>query len=482
MQTVWDAVAGHAARTPAAIAVRGERDYTYAELASRASELAATIAGRASPGTIVALEAASPAAGAIAMLAAAQVRCPVLPVSTDSPQARRALVLADARPGLTVREDAGDQFTVTAPDAPAPAPDLGGGRDLRDVAYIIHTSGSTGRPKGVVVPHDALLSRLHGLSLRPGFGAGDSILAMSTLSFDISLAEMFLPLILGGKFVAAPAGARLDPEIFDRVTREHQPDVIQATPSFWRLALAWGWRPSPGSRLWCGGEILTPGLARKLLPGCAQLWNVYGPTETTLWATAGQVTEPGAIGLGAPLVGGGLCLAAPDGTLIREPGRDAEILLYGAGMAYGYLGRPDLTAQQFARHQTPDGPRLCYRTGDMARYAADGRLEFLGRTDGQIKLRGHRIELAELESAAEDHPAVREAVAVLRAAGDPQKAHIALFAVAGPDEVTPRELRRWMAERLPPAMVPGRITVEARLPRTTSGKVDRVALAASPPP
>jgi len=304
---------------------------------------------------------------------------------------------------------------------------------------------------------------------------------MSALSFDISLAEMFLPLTVGGSFVAAPAAARLDPEIFAQVVHAYRPQVIQATPSFWRLALAWGWRGSAqrggtGSRLWCGGEILTPSLARSLLPLCAELWNVYGPTETTLWASAAHVRSADCIDLGRPLRGGTLFLADDDGGLIREPCQPGEILIYGDGLALGYLNRPELTTERFRVCATPVGPRRCYRTGDRAQYRDDGTLQFLGRADDQVKLRGHRIELAELEAVAEEHPAVREAVAVLRHAGDPESAHIAVFVV--PDgAVTSRQIRSWMADRLPAGMRPGRISVQPALPRTTTGKVDRVCLA-----
>lgn len=480
MKTIWDVVQAQAQRDPLAIAACGERNYTYTELMDRAADASKLILAAADPGAIVALDVAAPAAGAIAILAAAKACCPVLPLSPDAPQARRQAMLADARPAVLLSE-AGDDTLTAEPLPPGPGLDAPSVRpyNMRDVAYIMYTSGSTGRPKGVVVPHDGLLSKLEALACVPGFGPGDSFLAMSTLTFDISLAELFVPLITGGRFVAAPPATRLDPEVFDRVVRASHPDVIQATPSFWRLALSWGWRGCDGSRLWSGGEVLTPGLARKLLGVCAELWNVYGPTETTLWATAARITAPGSIGLGEPLPGSGLCLAGSDGELVKEPGHPAEILLYGAGVALGYLNRPELTTELFKVRDTFDGPRLCYRTGDQAQYADDGRLQFLGRTDGQVKLRGHRIELAELEAVAEEHPAVREAVAVLRDADDPARAHLALFVVAGP-ELTGRRVRDWMSERLPAAMRPGRILIRPALPRTSSGKVDRIKLASDP--
>lgn len=481
MRTIWDAVAAQARRTPLAAAVRGERNYAYQEVIERATALSVSIQAATEPGAIVALEAATPTAGAIAILAVAKSGCPVLPLSAESPSMRRAAVLSDVRPTTLVRGADEDTFTIEpVPEHDSPAAPADSGRyNMREVAYIIHTSGSTGTPKGVVISHEALLNRLDALARVPGFGPDESIVAMSTLSFDISLAEMFLPLTVGGCFVAAPAAARLDPEIFDQVVRASHPHVIQATPSFWRLALAWGWRAGTGSRLWSGGEILTPSLARRLLPVCAELWNVYGPTETTLWASAAQVITADSIDLGRPLPGGGLCLAGDDGKPVKEPRRPAEILLYGAGLALGYLNQPELTAQRFTVCETFDGPRLCYRTGDQAQYRDDGTLQFLGRTDGQIKLRGHRIELSEIEAVVEEHPAVRETAAVLRDAEDAEKAHIALFVVADA-ALTPRLIRGWMSDRLPATMLPGHISIQQALTRTTSGKVDRISLAKGP--
>ena len=329
------------------------------------------------------------------------------------------------------------------------------------------------------MPHDALLSRLEALGRVPGFGPEDSFLAMSTLTFDISLAELFVPLITGGRFVMRRPlpGSTLRSSTGVRASR---PDVIQATPSFWRLVLAWGWRPDAGSRLWSGGEVLTPGLARQLLGGRAELWNVYGPTETTLWATAARITDADSISLGDPLPGGGLCLVDGDGKLVSEPGHPAEILLYGTGVAPGYLNCPELTAALFEVCDTEDGPRRCYCTGDQGQHTDDGRLQFLGRTDGQVKLRGHRIELAELEAVAEEHPAVREAVAVLRDADDPARAHLALFVVACLEPDGPPGTRLDVGADPLAVMRPSRISIRPALPRTTLGKVDRIRLASEP--
>lgn len=476
VRTVWDAFEEHVRHTPGALAMRGEREYTYAALQAAAGDVSEAIQSAAAPGSVVAVDAITVAAATIAILAVGRSRCAVLPISQQTPPVHRAGVMEEARPSAIVRERDDGTFSVSACD-PGTARTREGDQVMADIAYLIYTSGSTGRPKGVVVPHQSLLDRLEALARVPGFGPSDSTLAMATHTFDLSMIEMLLPLVTGGSLVAAPPTARVDPALFTSVMRDWEPTVVQATPSFWRLALSNGWGGIPGSRIWCGGEILTPTLARKLLPVCAELWNVYGPTEGTLWATAARVTSPDVIDLGRPLPGVGLHLESGDGTLITEAGRPGEIILTGDSLASGYFRRPELTRERFGVRSIAGSPQRYYRTGDLAQYCDDGTVDFLGRADGQIKLRGYRIELPGLEAIAEEHPAVAEAAAVLRDGDDSRRAHIAMFVV--PDgTLTPLDIRQWIADRIPTGMRPGRIFIQPSLPRTTSGKVDRQALAA----
>ncbi|MFH8349514.1 amino acid adenylation domain-containing protein [Streptomyces sp. NPDC018045] len=469
METVWDLVRAQAERTPLAPAAVGERLHTYRDIARQAGELAALIRRTVRPGALLALETPSPVNGAIALLAGAQTACALLPVNLDAPPAHRARVLADARPAALLRAPREGAFTVAehlpTTERTGPAPDGDEGRALHEVAYVMYTSGSTGRPKGVMVPHDSLASRIRALARTPGLREGETMLAMTALSFDISLAEMLVPLAVGARFVAVPGEARTDPEVFAEFTARHTPDVIQATPSFWRLLLAAG-GPPPGRRprVWCGGEALTPSLAAALLDHGSELWNLYGPTEATIWATAARITAPDAVHLGDPLPGSGVFL------------EDDEVHLYGDGLASGYLGRPDLTAERFAVRRTPHGPARTYRTGDRARRTADGTLEYLGRVDGQIKLRGHRIELGEVESVLEEYPAVTEAVALVHHADRAERARIAAYVVA-PEDVTAASVAAWIRTRLPASHCPSKIHVVRSLPRNTSGKVDRASLA-----
>ncbi|HJQ01703.1 MAG TPA: AMP-binding protein [Jatrophihabitans sp.] len=480
MDTVWELVQAQACRTPAAVAIRGSSDLSYAGLIEQADALAGEIAERTPSGRVVAMELAQPSQAAAVILAAASHRCPVLPMNADSPAMHREFVLADARPALLVRGLADGSYQIDSLDADA------GGRarpagadgilDLSGAAYVIYTSGSTGRPKGVIIGHPALLDRLAAFTELPGFGPDDAIMSMTAPSFDISMAELLVPLTVGGCLIAAPAGTGADPAIFAAAVTEFRPTVIQATPSFWRLALAWGWPGSPDVRVWCGGEALTASLAEQLVPRCAELWNMYGPTEATIWVSTCLVRAGAPIELGRPLPRARMCLAGEDGQPITEPMRPGEILLYGTGLAEGYLNRPELTADRFLSCATPDGPQRCYRTGDLAQYRPDGTLHFLGRADGQIKLRGHRIELSEIEAVAEEQPGVLEAAAILRDVEDAERAHIALFVVTD-GTLTVRQIRSWLAQRLPQYMRPARVLVERSLPRNTSGKLDRVSLA-----
>ncbi|MDW4909131.1 non-ribosomal peptide synthetase [Streptomyces sp. ADMS] len=460
--TVWNVVQAQARRSPEAVAARGAHTYTYRELVGLVGELSGRIAATVPAGSLVALEADSRLSGAVGILAVAAAGGAVLPLHGESPAAHRARVLADARPALLLRETAEAEFALVESSLPSSprSPSLG------ETAYLLYTSGSTGQPKGVMVPHDALVERLTGLAKVPGLAAGETVLAMTALSFDISLAELLLPLTVGASFVAVPDETRVDPFAFAELVAETAPDVIQATPSFWRMLTAGEWVGAPGSRLWCGGEPLTPSLARQLLPSGKELWNLYGPTEATIWATAALIDSPDQISLGQPLAGVGTHLAE---------GSEGELLLYGSGLALGYLDQEQLTAERFPHADTPHGRQRVYRTGDRIRLRPDGSLEFLGRMDSQIKLRGHRIELGEVEAILEEHPAVSQAAVLLHGADQPERAALVAFLV----QRSEADVQSWLKERLPPSHCPARIITLPALPRTAAGKVDRVALAAN---
>ncbi|AUG80542.1 thioester reductase [Kitasatospora sp. MMS16-BH015] len=448
----------------------------YAELVDRATELAGELRAATPVGSLVALEVSGGLAGATALLAGALAERALLVLDQTQPPARRALVTEDARPCALLAEVTPGRLGLS-PLPEASEPRLG----LERVAYVMYTSGSTGRPKGVAVSHRALRDRLRALARVPGLRAGETMLAMTSPSFDISLAELLLPLTVGATVLVAPPATRTDPTLLAGLLADHPVDVLQATPSFWRLALAAGWPGAPEARLWCGGEALTGSLAAALQPHCAELWNLYGPTEATIWALAARIGPDRPVTLGHPLPGAAVAL---------DPPGEGELLLHGEAIAEGYLDRPELTERQFITWPTPDGPRRAYRTGDRARELPDGTYEFLGRIDDQVKIRGHRIELGEVEAVLEAHPRVHQAVALLHHPEDPARTHLELLytqaeatpeAPDAPDAPAARELRAWATGRLPAAAVPRRYTRTEAFPRTPAGKIDRALLRAAAP-
>ena len=321
-------------------------------------------------------------------------------LAASLPAHRARVLLLDAEREESAREADNDLPPACAPDG---------------LAYVIYTSGSTGRPKGVMISHRAVVNFLETMRREPGLGPDDLLLAVTTLSFDIAGLELYLPLTTGARVYVvgretAADGARLAQEL-----AHSGANVMQATPATWRMLLEAGWPGDPHLKILCGGEALPRELADRLLGCCAELWNMYGPTETTIWSAALRV-EPSdrQVVIGRPVANTEFYIL--DDNLRPVPvGVPGELYIGGDGLARGYFKRPALTAERFVPHPCARvaGGRL-YRTGDLARYLADGNVEFLGRVDHQVKLRGFRIELGEIEAVLAQHPAVRETVVVAR--------------------------------------------------------------------
>lgn len=343
-------------------------------------------------------------------------------------------------------------------------------------AYVIYTSGSTGQPKGVVVLQRGVCNFLQSMARTPGLAIGDRLLAVTTLSFDIAVLELLLPLCVGARTVLATREAAVDGTSLAALVERHGITVLQATPTTWHLLLAAGFRAPEGFRALCGGEALAPALASGLLEAGAQLWNMYGPTETTVWSTTEPITDAAApITVGRPI----------DNTRVRildtslapctgsEPG---EICIGGAGVARGYHRREALTAERFIADPLAPGERL-YRTGDLGRWGSDGRIIHMGRLDHQVKLRGYRIELGEIEAALEDLPGIARAVCGVRTFSGPTDQRMVAWVVpaGGPAPDLPT-LRRALAGRLPDYMLPQALVALGSLPLLPNGKVDRHAL------
>ncbi|MFF4343733.1 amino acid adenylation domain-containing protein [Kitasatospora sp. NPDC001540] len=469
-----------AAERPDAVAVvAAGTALTYGRLAERVERAAAALVGRgAGPGTLVGIELPRGLDQLVAVLATLAAGAAYLPLDPGYPAERLALVRSDAAPALRVTltpEGPGD----LAPADLAAAP--GGRRPLPPPdpslpAYVLYTSGSTGRPKGVEVPHAALANVLAALRERLGSGAGDRWLGLTSLSFDISAVELFLPLTTGGRVVLAPAEEHRDGPALLELLRDERVTHVQATPSGWRLLLDAGLPgPAPGLTALTGGEALPAPLAAELTAATARLVNVYGPTEATVWSTLADpaVGGDGAVSLGDPLAGTGAYLLDP-GLRPVPYGVAGELYLGGAGVAHGYLGRPGLTASRFLPDPYgPPGSRM-YRTGDLVRRTPDGALEYLGRTDGQVKLRGHRIELGEVEARLAEHPGVARAAVV--AHGPEGELRLTAYVVPAGPAPAPEELRAHLAGVLPAAVLPGGYVVLDAFPLTPNGKLDRAAL------
>jgi amino acid adenylation domain-containing protein len=376
-----------------------------------------------------------------------------------------------AVPAITVDEVVRESWAggVKVPDAALPLAD--------DLAYVIYTSGSTGRPKGVAVTHRALLNLLLSMQRKPGLAESDTLLSVTTLSFDIAALELYLPLLVGARVYVASREDVVDGRRLVELLDESGATVMQATPATWRMLLDSGWKGTPGLKVLCGGEALPRDLAEELLKRAGEVWNVYGPTETTVWSSVQHVESgEGPVAIGRPIANTEMWVL--DERLVAVPvGIAGELYIGGSGVARGYWRRPELTAEKFVPDPfSRDMGRRLYRTGDLARCLAGGRLECLGRIDNQVKLRGFRIELGEIEAALRECPGVDEAVVLALEGADGDRGLVA-YVVRGEGEATEvATLREQMKRSLPSYMLPSSFVFLGSLPLTPNGKVDRRAL------
>ncbi|MBH5338032.1 amino acid adenylation domain-containing protein [Streptomyces pactum] len=487
---VHQLVSRQAALRPDAPAVScGGETLDYAELDRRSSALAGHLRARGiGPGHLVGVHLERSVRLPVALLGIMKSGAAYVPLDPVYPAERIAYMLQDTGLRLVVTESApaarlpgGHAETLLLdrswPEVAASAPEPGADVDGDQDAYVLYTSGSTGRPKGVRIPHRALTNLIDSVCRTPGMTEHDTLLAVTTVCFDIAGLELYAPLAAGGRVEVAPERAAADgPTLRDLIERV-EPTVMQATPATWRMLLDAGWprRPdAPVPRLLCGGEALPDDLARRLLALGAPLWNLYGPTETTIWSTVKRVRPAEPVTLGRPIART-TCHVVDRRLRPVPPGIPGELLIGGAGVARGYLNRPELTAQRFVP-DTYGGPGdTVYRTGDLVRLRPDGDLEYLGRIDEQVKVNGYRIEPGEVEQALLLHPGVAEAVVTVREDRPGDRRLVAYLVTRAPG-VRPGELRTRLLETLPAYMVPTAFVELDAIPLTGNGKTDRRAL------
>ena len=345
------------------------------------------------------------------------------------------------------------------------------------LAYVLYTSGSTGQPKGVAVEQRSVVNLLCAMQTTLGVNDQDVVLAATSLGFDIAVLELWLPLLVGARLVISPNIGRIGGEAVCREIDRQGITVFQSTPSTWQLLLKSGWAGKPGLKALCGGEALPQELASQICERCGALWNLYGPTETTIWSAAARVTRKQPIVIGRPIANTQVYILDEH----RHPvpvGVAGELFIGGDGLARGYLNRPELNAEHFVPNPFSHDPKArLYRTGDRGRWLSGGDLEFLGRLDNQVKVRGYRVELGEVEAALLRHPEVQEAAVMAAPAPGGTPALAAYLVVRAGGRLELGELRQHLVHWLPDYMIPSGFTVLAKLPLNANGKVDRRALA-----
>ena len=429
----------------------------------------------------------------ITLLAIQKAEGAYVPLDPGLPTERLKFMVRDS--GLAVLLGTGDfasdldlpdeihtvDLSVEAPHVDELASDnLGTVVEPEDLAYVIYTSGSTGQPKGVAISHSALANFLGAMKREPGLSPNDVFAAITTISFDISGLELYLPLLVGARIELVPSEMVADGTSLAAHLAAVRATIMQATPVTWRQLIEGGWQGLPNFRALCGGETMPRDLADALVKRVHEVWNLYGPTETTIWSTIERVCSGnGPISIGRPIANTQVYVVAPSGEPLGV-GMQGEIWIGGRGVATGYYRRPDLSAERFLPDHllTKPGGRL-YRTGDLGRWGGDGRLYHHGRIDHQIKIRGFRIELGEIEATLRDHPAVRQAVVVayrpVEETGGSLKI-VAYVVYKLGEDLTTTEVRHYLRRRLPENMVPSVVVALDVIPVTPNGKVDRNSL------
>lgn len=499
---VHEFICRQAERTPDAIAVRGvDTTLTYGELLDAAALVAGRLsAGGIGPGSVVGLCAQRSVRLVVAVLGVLLSGAAYMPVDPRHPAHRLCAMVESAHAALLLVDDAEsplperhqtpvcslDGTPLDSAGASATAMDWrryrAGSEVVNGLCCVIFTSGSTGMPKGVEVTHISLAARLAGMLGEHRVGPDDVLLQKTPLTFDVSTWELLLAFVAGGSLVVAPPQAHRDPQALTELIMRYGVTMVHFVPSMLALFVT---EPDVGRCeslrvVLCGGEALPPKLVNTLtsmLPRAA-VYNMYGPAEATIDVTAWECRRPESgdtVPIGRPLVNVSAYVVDERGELVPR-GVAGELLLGGACLARGYAGRPDLTAERFIETRVGGYQERVYRTGDLVRWSADGYLDYLGRIDTQVKIRGQRVELGEIESTLRRHPVVRDAIVVLR----DTRSLVAYVVPDSQQDIDEPTLRAYLAERLPEHMLPARVVALAEIPVNSHGKADRAALPAPP--
>jgi len=476
--------------SPEAIAISFQgRDVSYRELDQRANALAHELRSvGVCAGSLVGLYVERSVEMLIGLVGILKAGGAYVPLDPTYPADRLAYMLEASNANVIVTQDELVDMlpmqvdNIVIADASASLDEKGiqhaptDGAKPDDLAYVIFTSGSTGKPKGVEISQLSAVNLLRSVAREPGLDANDKLCAISTLSFDIALFELVLPLTVGATILLVDRDTARDGISLRCFVDEANITVMQATPATWRMLLEVGWRGKSGLKMISTGEALPRELADRLLPCCRELWNLYGPTETTVYSALCQVgAGDGCILVGKPVDNTQIHIVDKNMQLM-PPGVPGELLIGGQGLARGYRGRPDLTAEKFIPDPFgKDVDALLYRTGDLALWRRDGTIEVIGRIDHQVKLRGFRIELGEIETVLAHYPAITQAIVHCR---EDRPGDKRLVAYVTHDGIAPgiSQLRDHLKASLPDYMVPSAFVVLQNFPLTPNGKVDRRSL------
>lgn len=485
-----------AAQTPDAVAVIfEERQLTYRELNRQAERLATHLQDLGvQPDSLVGIYVERSIEMVVGILAVLKAGGAYVPLDPTAPADRIGYILEDTKIGVLLTQDS-LKSTLDLSDKSIQIVDLDRLATIieeskselqaivapHNLAYVIYTSGSTGKPKGVQIEHLAAVNLLMAMiDGKPGISEEDTLLSVTTICFDISVAEIFLPLLVGARLVIVSHQVAGDGKQLSRAIEQYNATAMQATPVSWQLLLASGWQGNSNLKVLTGGEALSPELAARLLPKCAELWNFYGPTEATIWSSVFQVTsleQP--ISLGKPLSNVEYYIL--DSHLQPLPiGLIGELHIGGIGLARGYFNRPELTQEKFITPLIKGGLRgnRLYKTGDLARYLPDGNIEYLGRIDNQVKIRGFRIELGEIEFNLSIHPQIDRCVVIAREDVPGDKRLVAYLITNRDIKPSTEELKNHLGQKLPDYMIPSHFVFLDAFPLTPNNKIDRKVLPA----